>query len=371
MYRVLMVALAVFAFACKGKDEKYFEVNGNIKGGVKMVYLEELPIGLMQKNVVDSAGVAEDGSFSLKARTKEESAYGINFGTDLYPVVINDVKKLSIEIDPGSTSNLYTVKGSPSSESLREFFYSSNDKLYAIYSKNYEFDSLRKTGGSDSMLTAVLRSRNLIEEQFKHQVKTLLEKSESPALSMYVLGYLQSLVAESRLMLSGYKKEEIVAMVKSINDKFPQHEGVAAVYKRISTPEKAPEFSLPDINGTPVSLASFKGKYVLVDFWASWCKPCRQENPNIVRTYNKYKEKNFTILGVSLDQTREAWVRAIAQDSLNWTHVSDLKEWSSTVVPLYNIQSIPFNVLVDPQGNIIATGLRGYQLEEKLREVLK
>ena len=128
---------------------------------------------------------------------------------------------------------------------------------------------------------------------------------------------------------------------------------------------------MPDVNGKPVSLNSFRGKYVLVDFWASWCGPCREENPNVVAAYNKFKNKNFTILGVSLDKEKSAWLKAIKDDGLTWNHISDLKFWNSIAVPLYKIEGIPYNVLVDPQGKIIAKELRGPDLENKLAEVLK
>ena len=132
----------------------------------------------------------------------------------------------------------------------------------------------------------------------------------------------------------------------------------------------APAFEQNDTNGNPLSLGSFRGRYVLLDFWASWCGPCRQENPNLVRTYEKFKDK-MVILGISLDNKKEPWLKAIQDDNLNWPQVSDLKGWANSVAGQYGVKSIPANFLLDPEGRIIAKGLRGPQLEQKLTELLK
>jgi len=134
----------------------------------------------------------------------------------------------------------------------------------------------------------------------------------------------------------------------------------------------AMDFTQNDTLGIPVSLSSFKGKYVLVDFWASWCGPCRRENPNVVKAFNAYNKKGFTILAISLDQPgkQQDWLDAIHKDGLTWTHVSDLKFWDNVVVKQYGIKSVPMNLLLDPTGKIIAKNIRGEQLQNKLKEIL-
>lgn len=145
---------------------------------------------------------------------------------------------------------------------------------------------------------------------------------------------------------------------------------IAGLKKKTAVGSPAPDFTMNDQNDSPVSLSSFKGKYLLIDFWASWCTPCRQENPNVVRIYQRFKDKGFDILGVSLDREKEAWVKAIEEDQLSWTHVSDLKFWQNEVAQLYGVQSIPHTVLLDKEGKIVAKDLRGESLEAKLVELL-
>ncbi|MCD7976750.1 MAG: AhpC/TSA family protein [Tannerellaceae bacterium] len=133
----------------------------------------------------------------------------------------------------------------------------------------------------------------------------------------------------------------------------------------------APDFTLPDPDGNPVSLSDFRGKYVLIDFWAAWCPPCRKENPNVVRMYQKYKDKGFTVLGVSLDYNRNNWLKAIADDQLTWTHVSDLQYWDSEIPALYGVRGIPANVLIDPDGVILAKNVMDEELQQTLKEILE
>ena len=141
--------------------------------------------------------------------------------------------------------------------------------------------------------------------------------------------------------------------------------------ERIQDGAEAPDFTLPDADGNPISLSSFRGKYLLVDFWASWCPDCRKENPTVVEAYKKFNKKNFTILGVSLDKAKEPWLEAIEKDGLTWSHVCDFTFWGGPVVDLYSVRWIPRNFLIDPEGKIIASGLEGQALLDKLAEVIK
>jgi peroxiredoxin len=170
---------------------------------------------------------------------------------------------------------------------------------------------------------------------------------------------------------------EIEAAIAGLDTALAKHPQVVALAQRaqalkvVSVGQKAPDFTMNDVEGKPVSLSSKLGpKLLLLDFWAAWCGPCRQENPNIVKVYQEFSKKGFDVFGVSLDQTKEAWVKAIADDKLTWTHVSDLQYWSNAAAKVYAVNSIPASFLLDENGTIIARNLRGDALYNKVKEVL-
>ncbi|MER3464861.1 MAG: alkyl hydroperoxide reductase [Chitinophagaceae bacterium] len=358
--------------ACKNKQADGFEVTGHIKNATaKTVYLEETSLINFQPLIVDSAVLGKDGSFDVKVMPKEETVYSLRLNNRRIPLlsVINDSKKVTVEADETSTQPYaYSVSGSEASSQLKEYMTASNTKIQQFVQATNTEDSLSRFKAKDSLVNAAAANRKNTAADLKNYTIDFIYKSNHPALSLFVLGAYQSL--SSQYGFATFSEGEVTTFINNASSKFPQHKSLADI-KAMMKPKSAPDFTLPDTSGKPVALSSFKGKYVLVDFWASWCQPCRMENPNVVKAYNQYKDKNFTVLGVSLDKQKDAWVAAIKQDSLAWTHVSDLQFWNSAVVPLYSIESIPYNVLLDPNGMIIGRGLRGEELDNKLKEVLK
>jgi peroxiredoxin len=383
MRKFFLGLCVLFFLSCKHETSKQFEVSGRIKNANgKMVYLQETPLGSGERIIADSSVIGKDGSYSLKAKATEESLFSLFLKGEVYPFafVINDVRKIVVDAD-AKIQNDYEVKESDASRSLKDFSLNVSRKWSAIYTLGYEIDSLIKAGVPDtsSSVTSLNAQGSSQFDELKKYVSGFIRSSNDPITSSWAL----STNAQALSM------EDYQALLNGIVTKFPAHKGVAKIKEMndrqlalakqksqtIDEPQwlnkQAPELSLPDANGKTITLSSFKGKYVLVDFWASWCLPCRKENPNVVQAYNKYKNKNFTILGVSLDKEKGDWLGAIETDKLSWTQVSDLQEWSSAAVSTFNFNGIPFNVLVDPDGKIIAQSLRGDSLEMKLEEVLK
>ncbi|HEV7329887.1 MAG TPA: TlpA disulfide reductase family protein [Flavisolibacter sp.] len=347
-----------------------FEVTGKVKNAAAdMVYLEENTPDA-RPTILDSATLKEDGSFSLKTKNREESLYQLRLKGKVTPFAffINDASRITVDADLNNTTQPYTVNNSPATKSLLDFDKAMYERGMLLFTHGNKVDSLQKAGASDSAVGAAYAHVQATAQSLEETAKDYLANSKSPVLSLYVISSYQNTV--NNLGLKGFSKTEISELVTKAADKFPAHTALQNVKKSLPS-SKAADFTQPDVNGQPVSLSQFKGKYVLVDFWASWCQPCRQENPNIVKNYNQFKDKNFTILGVSLDQNKDAWLKAIQQDGLAWTHVSDLKFWNNEAATLYGVQSIPYNVLVDPEGNIVAENLHGEELGQTLRKVLQ
>lgn len=219
--------------------------------------------------------------------------------------------------------------------------------------------------------------------EYKQEMEAMDKKADEltePINKKFVKAYPKSVISLDVLRSLAYGADyaEIAPLYASLSPSIKESESgkkfgeQLAKMKSVAIGAIAPDFAMADTSGKMVKLSSFKGKYLLVDLWASWCGPCRGENPNVVRTFNKYKDRNFTVLGVSLDRpdAKDKWIKAIKDDGLTWTHVSDLKFWNNEVAQMYGVQAIPQNFLLDPNGKVIAKNLRGDALDAKLAEVL-
>ncbi len=374
MKKILWLCLlSAVLISCTEKKHGPFVVSGKfLNSPEQKIYLQEIPFAGEQPVVLDSATLKNSGNFELRSHAKEEGLYRLQLEKGPAVLVVNDSKSIRLKIDMAHF-RLYEVEGSPATASLHELMENYHAKDSILYKAFGVLDSLQKQKASDSALTVASLLRDNQVAALNSFVSDFIKKSPSPAVRYYAIGL------ASRTM----KTEDLKALAILSADAFKEHDGLAKLKSMLTVQaantasssygllnQQAPEITMPDASGKTVSLSSFKGKYVLVDFWASWCGPCRNENPNVVAVYQKFKDKNFTVLGVSLDEGKEEWLQAVKDDGLVWTQISDLKKWESTVVGQYKFDGIPFNVLIDPSGKIIASSLRGADLEKKLTELL-
>ena len=301
--------------------------------------------------------LSHDGTYDPASRVRPD---------DLLSLYLEPVKFSLSSTDSIKNASFQGSKVNGDNKKLETYLEPANTKMAALMA---EYRSASEEDQKSEAFQEDINTRyNAIKQEIDDAYLLFIKENSNSFISLTALtsyaGYIPD-VEKIEPILNSLSSE-----VRNTKDGKAFADRMTAL-KKVAIGAIAPEFSQADPNGKEIKLTDFRGKYLLIDFWAAWCNPCRQENPNVVAAYNKYKDKNFEILGVSLDQTRDAWLAAIEKDGLTWPQVSDIKYWNNEVARLYSVRSIPQNFLLDPEGKIVATNLRGKQLAEKLEELLK
>jgi peroxiredoxin len=365
--RIILGSVALLSLiiaSCADKDA--FHINGTLEhpGAIKKVYL--LAADSSQVSVVDSVNLSEDGKFQFKRPSLYANLFKLRIGANIFDLIAQNGDAISFKTDEADSTHTYTITGSQESEKIQEFnkitntYGANTEKIVAEYQAK-----LAQIGHQSDSLMAVYRPMFMKsqDEMNKAVYKFVTENQKS----------LAAFYAATSLDTYKYEKE-LVAYADAIKDNFKGNAAVDQFVKQmmlvkpISVGHQAPEFTTMDLTGKPVKLSDYKGKYVMLDYWASWCGPCRAEMPNVVKQYAAYKDKGLNILGISLDDDKDAWKKGIADLKMTWAQVSDLKKFDGPTEKLYHIEAIPANFIIDPQGNIIAKNLSGTDLEEFLKK---
>ncbi|MEI7595358.1 MAG: TlpA disulfide reductase family protein [Bacteroidota bacterium] len=369
MKKIVLLSLAFcFANASYSQTSKEVSIKGtvsNLPRNITKAYLIELN---KEQVPMDSAIIDDKGNFTFKtAKVKSPNFYSVQFEPKKSVVLIlSPGEKVVFSSDATDLMNKMNIKGSVESElvfstqSMVSKFEKKLDSLENVY------ETQKTSPKADSIYASLIKQYESIEKEKNDKISEFVKLHKQNLSSLF---FIEKMNFDDNFTLL----QEVDALLFA---KYPTVIFVEELHKKVQSAAKlaigavAPEITLADPDGNLISLSSLRGKYVLIDFWASWCSPCRKENPNVVKLYADFKDKGFEIIGVSLDRSKDAWVNAIKADNLTWKHISDLKYWQSVAAKEYGVEGIPFTVLLDKEGKIIAKSLRGEALRMKLEELL-
>lgn len=357
----LILSFVVALTACNPKNSSEYSINGLIEGKFTGdVYLQKNVDGKFQ--ILDTATV-QNGVFAFEGEIENPDLYYIGIDESRFVGFFNEAAKINIKFHIDSL-NSPEVEGSVSDDEYRAYLKRMDDHQSAQIGIYSEYNEATRKKDSATIKGLEVKMDEL-DRKHDEEIRNFISQNPSSFVSPYIAmrnSYKMDLT-ELKEVLNGFDtKVKTSSFSNMLRDRIK-------ILEEVSIGKKAPDFTMNDPQGNPVTLSDMQGSVVLIDFWASWCGPCRRENPNVVSAYNKYNSQGFDIIGVSLDRDASSWEKAISDDKLTWKHVSDLQYWNNAVSKKYGIISIPSNLLINKEGIIIAKDLTGEDLIKKLDEV--
>lgn len=355
MKKTIIVLVSVLLAACSSNNG--FVIEGTITGSdAKTVYLEKIT---GQTAIIDSFQIGENGKFKFVGSTETEGIYRLNFSNiRAIDLLVDNSSNIELNVDAKKSMDQYELKGSNTSLEIQKINKILYDTYKVVEDLQNQFAACQNLPNAEEIGAGIEKKYNETMENQTSEIKAFIGTSNNMLVDFYALSYLN--IDDNYDFINTIVNEHKDKL--SSTEYTKQYAGKFAEYANIAIGSVAPEINLKDPSGKEIALSSLRGKVVLIDFWASWCGPCRKENPNNVKLYNEFKNKGFEIYGVSLDKTKEDWTKAIMEDKLTWVHVSDLKYWSCAAAATYKVESIPATFLIDRDGKILAKNLRGEEL---------